>query len=196
MKEMARREGYELGKELGRGHRGNGGKGLRTTNEGSGTAGVKGVLEKALDRRRRLGLLRSLSTRGEEQVDFCSNDYLGLARSFQLEANVRKAQHQLRSYAHAHHHHHHQQQQLFEEQEEEDQQRKEEEKRGKNVGNKEEGLSDSTISPSPRYAADALLGSSGSRLLTGNSDFAETVERRIAAFHESESALLFNSVCD
>ena len=37
------------------------------------------------------------------------------------------------------------------------------------------------------------LGSTGSRLLTGNSFFAEMLEKEIADHHESESALFFNS---
>ncbi|MEO1049962.1 MAG: 8-amino-7-oxononanoate synthase [Bacteroidota bacterium] len=38
-----------------------------------------------------------------------------------------------------------------------------------------------------------LNGSTGSRLLTGNTSFAEAVEQRLAKFFQSESALLFNS---
>lgn len=37
------------------------------------------------------------------------------------------------------------------------------------------------------------LGSGGSRLLTGNNDYVETIEKEIAAFHAAESALFFNS---
>lgn len=37
------------------------------------------------------------------------------------------------------------------------------------------------------------LGSGGSRLLDGNSELAETLERSMAAFHGAEAALLFNS---
>jgi 8-amino-7-oxononanoate synthase len=40
---------------------------------------------------------------------------------------------------------------------------------------------------------DAILGSTGSRLLSGNSEFAEKLEQDIAAFHGTEAALLFNS---
>lgn len=36
-------------------------------------------------------------------------------------------------------------------------------------------------------------GSTGSRLLSGNSSYAESVEQQVAAFHSTESALLFNS---
>ncbi|GAA4380588.1 8-amino-7-oxononanoate synthase [Hymenobacter koreensis] len=38
-----------------------------------------------------------------------------------------------------------------------------------------------------------VLGSTGARLLTGNSAAAEALEQRIAAFHHAEAALLFNS---
>lgn len=40
------------------------------------------------------------------------------------------------------------------------------------------------------------LGSTGSRLITGNSDFHEEVESYIAGFHNAETALLFNSGYD
>ena len=38
-----------------------------------------------------------------------------------------------------------------------------------------------------------LSGSTGSRLLTGNTRYAEKLEEKIAAFHNAEAALLFNS---
>lgn len=40
---------------------------------------------------------------------------------------------------------------------------------------------------------DAILGSTGSRLLSGNSEFAEKLEQDIASFHGMDAALLFNS---
>ncbi|PMD55260.1 PLP-dependent transferase [Hyaloscypha bicolor E] len=43
---------------------------------------------------------------------------------------------------------------------------------------------------------DFRLGSSGSRLLDGNSLYAETLEKEIAEFHGAEAALLFNSGFD
>jgi 8-amino-7-oxononanoate synthase len=39
-------------------------------------------------------------------------------------------------------------------------------------------------------------GSTGSRLLSGNSEYAEALERQIAAFHKAETGLLFNSGFD
>ena len=44
--------------------------------------------------------------------------------------------------------------------------------------------------------AGGILGSRGSRLLDGNSSFAESLERKIATFHASPDALLFNSAYD
>jgi 8-amino-7-oxononanoate synthase len=41
-----------------------------------------------------------------------------------------------------------------------------------------------------------VLGSGGSRLLDGNSGYCESIERGIATFHKSESALIFNSGFD
>jgi len=42
----------------------------------------------------------------------------------------------------------------------------------------------------------ALHGSTGSRLLSGHSELADRLEKRIAAFHKTESALIFNSGYD
>lgn len=42
-------------------------------------------------------------------------------------------------------------------------------------------------------APELAAGATGSRLLTGNSEAAETLEGRIAAYHQAESALLFGS---
>lgn len=41
-----------------------------------------------------------------------------------------------------------------------------------------------------------LLGSTGSRLISGNSSQAEKLEQQVASFHRAESALLFNSGYD
>lgn len=43
---------------------------------------------------------------------------------------------------------------------------------------------------------EALLGSTGSRLLSGNSEFAEMLEKFIADYHDAEAALIFNSGFD
>ena len=44
--------------------------------------------------------------------------------------------------------------------------------------------------------AQTLLGSTGSRLLSGNSIYAESLEKQIADFHKAESGLIFNSGFD
>ena len=46
------------------------------------------------------------------------------------------------------------------------------------------------------YSIDAGTGSTGSRLLSGNSAAAEELESTIASFHKAEAALLFNSGYD
>jgi len=84
------------------------------------------------------GLHRSLKTT-ENLIDFCSNDYLGFARSEELHREVQE-------YANNH------------------------------------GL----------YQP----GSTGSRLLTGNTDFAEELEAFIANYHNAEAGLIFNSGYD
>ena len=72
-------------------------------------------------------------------IDFCSNDYLGFARSEELKKLVEQ---ELRRY--------------------------------------------------PGYK----LGSTGSRLLSGNDDFTEELETELAVFHQSKAALIFNSGYD
>lgn len=44
--------------------------------------------------------------------------------------------------------------------------------------------------------SSSLLGSGGSRLLDGNSSYAETLEHTIATFHRAPAGLLFNSAMD
>jgi 8-amino-7-oxononanoate synthase len=91
-----------------------------------------------LEKRRSAGLLRSLKT-PENLIDFCSNDYLGLARSVTLRQ---------------------------------------------------------TIEQSVAVHSNRLNGSTGSRLLAGNSALAEELETELAAFHDTEAALIFNSGYD
>lgn len=45
-------------------------------------------------------------------------------------------------------------------------------------------------------AVESHLGSTGSRLLSGNSAYVEALEHQIASFHKAESALIFNSGFD
>ncbi|MDF7810819.1 8-amino-7-oxononanoate synthase [Hymenobacter sp. YC55] len=51
----------------------------------------------------------------------------------------------------------------------------------------------SAIQAALQLAATAAAGSTGSRLLTGNSAAAEALETHLAEFHRAEAALLFNS---
>lgn len=43
---------------------------------------------------------------------------------------------------------------------------------------------------------NSFLGSTGSRLLSGNSEYAETLEKYLGEFHQAEAALIFNSGFD
>ncbi|WP_421828135.1 aminotransferase class I/II-fold pyridoxal phosphate-dependent enzyme [Larkinella sp.] len=95
------------------------------------------VLE-LLEKRREAGLLRHLK-KPENLLDFCSNDYLGLARSVALRDTIAQA-----------------------------------------------------VASHPTW----LNGATGSRLLAGNSALAEELETEIAAFHDAEAALIFNSGYD
>lgn len=95
-------------------------------------------LRRRLDKRKELGMLRTLKVHSE-MVDFCSNDYLGFARSPLLYKNIE----------------------------------------------------DYCSKNRPRFA-----GSTGSRLLAGNSTFVEELEKSIARFHKAPSGLIFNSGYD
>lgn len=95
-------------------------------------------LRRRLDKRKELGMLRTLKVHSE-MVDFCSNDYLGFARSPLLYKNIE----------------------------------------------------DHCSKNRPRFA-----GSTGSRLLAGNSTFVEELEKSIARFHKAPSGLIFNSGYD
>ena len=90
-----------------------------------------------LNKRKEENALRSLRV-NDGLVDFCSNDYLGFARSEELAKMTEK------------------------------------EFRLQKISN----------------------GSTGSRLISGNSVYAEILEKEIAAFHNAESGLLFNSGYD
>ncbi|KAI3340203.1 PLP-dependent transferase [Ustulina deusta] len=57
-------------------------------------------------------------------------------------------------------------------------------------------LNDSDKDHPPSSSNGRTIGSGGSRLLDGNSAFAEHIERKISDFHGSEAALLFNSAYD
>ncbi len=98
-------------------------------------AGPDHKLRQALAERARAGSLRQLSSSGGG-IDFCSNDYLGMARSNRLRTHIDRIRvnHPL-----------------------------------------------------------APLGSTGSRLISGNSEAAELLEARLAAYHRAETGLLFAS---
>ena len=91
-----------------------------------------------ISKRNDAGLLRVLKL-GDELIDFCSNDYLGLAR----------------------------QQEIYD-----------------------------AVQREIDYASFRLNGSTGSRLIRGNSRLAEELEVFLANFHNAEAALIFNSGYD
>jgi 8-amino-7-oxononanoate synthase len=93
-------------------------------------------LNDALSKRSDNNSLRELSPEND-LVDFCSNDYLGFARSQELSGRIAEAS-----------------------------------------------------------SAEMANGSAGSRLISGNTAYAETLENRIAIFHKAEAGLLFNSGYD
>ncbi|MBD1391893.1 aminotransferase class I/II-fold pyridoxal phosphate-dependent enzyme [Mucilaginibacter glaciei] len=95
-------------------------------------------IKSKLDDRRTAGNYRTLKA-GAGLIDFCSNDYLGFARSAKLAAKV---------------------------------------------------AVEILDCPLP------LNGSTGSRLISGNLNYTEELEQQIAAFHQSEAGLLFNSGYD
>lgn len=97
-------------------------------------------LQQALEERRVNSSLRKLSPVQNGFVDFCSNDYLGLARSENFLREFENEWKRLRE----------------------------------------------TNSPQ-------LLGSGGSRLLSGDSEYAENLETELTAFYKSEAGLIFNS---
>jgi 8-amino-7-oxononanoate synthase len=95
-------------------------------------------IEKKLEERRLSGTYRTLKP-GNMLVDFCSNDYLGFARSPILKNKI------------------------------------------------DEEIANSGL---------ASNGSTGSRLLSGNSTYVEDLEKHIASLHGCEAGLIFNSGYD
>lgn len=95
-------------------------------------------IQNKLDERKLLGNYRALRTESG-LVDFCSNDYLGFARSPFLKDEIQR---EIDSYP------------------------------------------------------QSLNGATGSRLISGNLAYAEDLEKQIAAFHQAEAGLLFNSGYD
>jgi len=95
-------------------------------------------IEAKLNERKAAGTFRTLKA-DNNLIDFCSNDYLGFARSAVLKE---KTEQHLKTY--------------------------------------------------PNY----LNGATGSRLLSGNTNFCEQLEAEIASFHDAEAGLIFNSGYD
>lgn len=95
-------------------------------------------LTASLNKRKEQGIYRTLKP-PSGLIDFCSNDYLGFARSLELKNKI-----------------------------------------------KEFSLTD----------YQRVNGSTGSRLISGNSTFAETLESELATFHKAETGLIFNSGYD
>eukprot|EP01063_Lacrimia_lanifica_P010043 TRINITY_DN16827_c0_g1_i1.p1 TRINITY_DN16827_c0_g1~~TRINITY_DN16827_c0_g1_i1.p1 ORF type:complete len:413 (+),score=131.60 TRINITY_DN16827_c0_g1_i1:49-1287(+) len=113
---------------------------------GGGEDVISARLNAALAKRRERGVLRALSPRtgpgGRRLVDFCSNDYLGIARDAQVVRAVAE------EYAAA---------------------------------------------AKATEVEGAVLGSAGSRLLSGNNAYAEALERKVARVHGQDAALLFST---
>lgn len=95
-------------------------------------------IESKLEERRSSGIYRTLKPEND-LIDFCSNDYLGFARSAALKGSI-----------------------------------------------------DQEVQNYPQ----SLNGSTGSRLLSGNLQYAEDLEKTISAHHQYRAGLLFNSGYD
>lgn len=100
-------------------------------------------LSASLHKREEQNALRKLAA-NNHLVDFCSNDYLGFARSRELLDLTEKE----------------------------------------------------LASVTAKKELPNLIGSTGSRLLAGNSVYAEELEKRIAAFHNADAGLIYNSGYD
>ena len=103
----------------------------------AGPCGLELALQLVVEKRREIGLLRHLTI--SSGIDFCSNDYLGFARSKDLARHIEA-----------------------------------EVARVKNVS-----------------SSQVIIGSTGSRLLSGNSTYCEALETELADFHGAEAALIF-----
>jgi 8-amino-7-oxononanoate synthase len=101
-------------------------------------ASAEKYIQDKLDERRSSGTYRVLKPENDF-IDFCSNDYLGFARSIALK---------------------------------------------------------NSIATEVQDHPQSLNGSTGSRLLSGNLQYAEDLEKSIAAYHGYQSGLLFNSGYD
>ncbi len=103
-------------------------------------SGAESRMAEKLQIRKDSNSFRELTPSDSSLIDFCSNDYLGFARSGNLIRNVEKEWKRIKS---------------------------------ENV--------------------NQLIGSGGSRLLAGDSVYAEALEKNLASFYKSQAFLLFNS---
>lgn len=97
------------------------------------------TLERLINKRKTYGNLRSLTTT-HNSIDFCSNDYLGFSKSYDLKDRVFKFNKNLDSIAY--------------------------------------------------------IGSTGSRLVSGNTALIESLESFVSTYHYAEAGLIFNSGYD
>ncbi|CAM9263914.1 unnamed protein product [Choristocarpus tenellus] len=130
-------------------------------------------MREVLQRRRDAGTLRELRTPENDGflVDFTSNDYLGLGRSERLHQAVLREEEYARQEA------------------------------SRSIRQKSTGTHLSRLLETDRLEnignlSIPIVGSGGSRLLSGNSSYAEKLEDWIAKFHNREASLLFNSGYD
>ena len=96
-------------------------------------------LQEKLDQRKADSLLRTLTLRQPNWIDFSSNDYLGIAQYPAFPELIEKEMQKVET---------------------------------------------------------SLVGSTGSRLISGNSAYAEILEQELALFHKAEAGLIFNSGYD
>ncbi|CAM9714332.1 unnamed protein product [Discosporangium mesarthrocarpum] len=134
---------------------------------------VEEWMRDTLQRRRTAGMLRELRTSEADGcfVDFTSNDYLGLGRSEELLRAIQREDEDARKEA------------------AQRQRRRPRASIARYPFSREED-EEQSISTMP------IVGSGGSRLLSGNSRYAEELEMWIATFHNREAALIFNSGYD
>lgn len=131
--------------------------------------GLEGTLGNILKRRKSHNRFRDLSITPKGMVDFSSNGYLSLSSNVEVQRTYLSRLQQDVAVAAA---------------------ERATGSSGSSSGNQE------TVRLSSSSLSSPLLGSEGSRLLDGNSSFAEGLERKIAAFHGAPAALLFVSAFD
>ena len=173
-------------------------------------------LEHTLATREKRGLLRSTTLPRPNAVDFSSNDYLGFSRSTELHNRILKRSRAILSLPHSNS----SASSSFQKSRLNTDDIDVPVERQINASSGFRGYLSGTLSPSLTHAevsgmsrddltqgstGDNLkqrkelapkIGSTGSRLLSGNSELYEAVENKLCEFHEGEAALLFNSGYD